>query len=212
MNPAQEGSMGYLYVIRHGETAWNRAGIIQGRRETQLTEYGRQQVTHLARRLAGMEIHRGYSSPLQRTRSTAEILWNRLAAHSGDLLYIAELQEMDFGELTGHQKETVRRFYPQWYRQWQWDPDMHTPGGESFRDLVARSKRFLQEHIRQLHTTERVLIVSHGGLIRALLVVLLDLPASAAYRFEVNSASLSIFEKRGERFLLRQWNASSHLA
>jgi len=152
-----------LLLARHGESDWNRARRWQGFADRPLTERGRSQAEALAERLAGIELDAVYSSDLQRARETAEAV----ASTQGlEVTQLEGLREVDVGEWSGLTRDDAETRFPEGFRRWQaggtgWE-DGETYGEMSSRVLEAVGR------VAGDHEHGRVLIVSHGGPIRAI--------------------------------------------
>ena len=151
-----------LLLARHGESDWNRARRWQGFCDRPLTERGRHQAAALAERLAELALDAVYSSDLERARQTAEAV---ARAQGLEVQQLAALREVDVGSWSGLTREEAEARFPDGFRRWRaggtgWDE------GESYG---AMSKRVLAavDEIARRHEGGRVLIVSHGGPIRA---------------------------------------------
>ena len=152
-----------LLLVRHGETDWNRERRFQGHADQPLNETGREQARSLAAELAGEEIDIVYTSDLARARETAAII----AAHLGDLDVVAlrELREMDVGEWQGLSWPEIEEHYPEGARKWH-EHGHGWESGETYDELGERIIAALSR-IAADHPAERVLIVGHGGSLRA---------------------------------------------
>ena len=151
-----------LLLVRHGETDWNRERRFQGHADQPLNEAGREQARELAEILAGEDIDAVYSSDLRRARETAEILAGRLDA---EVVALRELREIDVGSWQGLSWPEIEERHPDGAARWHrdghgWD------GGESYVQLGERIVRALQD-IAARHPGGRVLVVGHGGTVRA---------------------------------------------
>jgi broad specificity phosphatase PhoE len=142
-----------LILARHGETDWNRRRIWQGQGDPPLNALGREQAAALASALGTVEIDAIYSSDLRRALETAEIV---SAAKSVPIVVRAGLREIDVGSWTGLTHEEILERFPN---------QQHD--GESREAFDARVVGALQE-IGRSHDGERVLVVTHGGVVRAL--------------------------------------------
>ncbi|XP_049384097.1 phosphoglycerate mutase-like protein 4 isoform X1 [Solanum stenotomum] len=157
-----------IIVIRHGETEWNADGRIQGHLDVELNDIGRQQATAVAARLSKEpRISVIYSSDLKRAHETAEII----ARSCGDLEVIKDpdLRERHLGDLQGISLREAAKSQPLAYKAFLSDRnDQVIPGGgESLDQLYQRCISCLQR-IAKNHQGKRVVVVSHGGAIRAL--------------------------------------------
>ena len=178
-------------LVRHGETAWNAEGRVQGQIDTPMSERGIKQAEALGERLAGHKIDAAYASDLSRAWETARLA---LKGHSLEPQPAPGLRERSWGEWEGMTFAEVRKQFPKQYAAVRESVEVSPPGGESVLDLMARTKDFVQS-INGLHAREdTVLAVGHGGCLNALLVNLLELPPSAARRFALPSASLTVIE------------------
>lgn len=163
-----------FHFVRHGETDWNKAGRMQGRRDIPLNATGEAQAERLRPHLSGHGFQTIAASPLSRARRTAEIL-NRdldLPIHFFD-----ELQEFDVGPHEGGPSGV-------WYDSWRGGQDVD--GVESFAAFAARVRRGMQQ---ALGLPGPVLVVAHGGLVWAL-EHLVGLPIGT----EVRNTALAHFQ------------------
>jgi broad specificity phosphatase PhoE len=175
-----------FHLLRHGEHVM-RGSVLAGRTPgVGLSATGRAEIAAVAERLADEKIEAVYSSPLQRTRETAEILAARLDM---PVNYREDLLELDFGEWTGLTYDAVRR--DERWQLWSLCRSIATvPGGESMRQVQERAVRALCE-LRLTHPDGTVLIISHGDVIRAALLFALGMPLDFFSRIEIGLASLS---------------------
>lgn len=192
-----------LFLVRHGQTHHNVAGITQGWSDSELTDAGRDQVLRLAQRLASSGATALYSSPLGRALSTAEAI----AETTGlPIVMLDDLREMNYGGWEGRSFLDVRRDYEELYQRWIVDETCACPeGGESHADVRARVERALAAI-----DSPRPIVVTHGTAIRIGATALLNVPVMAAMRFAQDNAALNVFVRRGERWVLKTWNDSTH--
>lgn len=159
-----------LLIIRHGETEWNRAGIMQGHGDSPLTEKGRNQAAGLRELLskAGLtKNHRAWCSPLGRARQTAEIA---LAGHFETWKIDKRLMEIGVGELEGMYFEDAIQSDSRFAAMpgpvgWQF----HAPGGESFSQFQGRIAAWLEE------LQGPAVVVTHGITSRVMRGIVLGL-------------------------------------
>ncbi len=198
-----------ILLVRHGETEWNHRKLIQGHTDTQLSQKGRIQARQLARGLAGQDISCIYCSDLLRAQETADIIGSflGLAIQTTPLL-----REMKFGKWEGLSLSQVEEYYPVEYRAYFEDPvHARPPGGESFGDVARRCHGFLRWVI-QHHSGDKVLLVAHGGAVKAIVCVVLGLDLSYRYRLVLDNTAVSELEFQGEEGRLIRWNDTSHLS
>ena len=163
--------MSVLYLVRHGESEWNRRGRIQGRRESPLTDVGRAQAAALGRMLREVLPDPGIdviASPLERAFETAAIIAHELGratgragAATGAVRADRRITDFDVGVLAGYPGwDAVAADYPELARLRLEDPlRFRPPGGESGADVLARARDFLDERRAADHDT---LVVCHG--------------------------------------------------
>jgi phosphoserine phosphatase len=152
-----------ILLARHGESDWNRDGRWQGHADRPLTDLGREQARALADRLAAIELDAVYSSDLERARETAAIV---AKPHQLPVKELSDLREVDVGSWSGLTRAEAEELYPDAFRHWTeggegWDD------GETYEQLGERVVRALGM-IAAKHADGRVLVVAHGGTIRAI--------------------------------------------
>lgn len=156
--------MTLLTLVRHGQTDWNLARRIQGSTDIPLNETGREDARWAAGQLAGGVHHTIYASPLKRARETAEIIAAELGLDVPAL--DADLREREFGEGEGMLVADYLETYGDW--------DAEVPGAETLEGVAARALRALDRialdaRRRSAPLAESVIVVAHGGVIRALI-------------------------------------------
>jgi len=173
--------------VRHGESTWNELGLIQGQNDlAQLTDVGRDQARAVAGTLKSLGFGRLVTSDLARARETAEIIGSELAlASTLDSL----LRERCFGILEGQAQEMLDSRSSGIVDGVIVDPDARPEGGESFRDVVTRVGDFV-EATRAIGDGDRLLVVTHGGTIRALRAYVEARPLEGLDAFAVANCSV----------------------
>src|SRR3954469_6549020 len=156
-----------MFVARHGETAWNRAGRWQGQTDIPLSDAGRAQARALGAALAGRGIVAVHASDLQRATETADIVARTLgiAAFNVD----PRLRERGFGCFEGLSGEECAERHPEAWARYLADRRATPPGGEPQPEVAARVVAALTEIARGGRgegKREAALVVSHGGTIR----------------------------------------------
>ncbi|MYB22982.1 MAG: histidine phosphatase family protein [Chloroflexi bacterium] len=198
------------YLVRHGETDWNRARRIQGQSDIPLNARGRRQIAALGRRLNGTSFAAVYASDLSRTMQSARLL---VDGSDPQVLATPELREFSYGEWEGLTiAEVEARDADRLSRRLSGrSEDFAGPGGENTFDVLERVRRFHAETAQRHAPDEAVLVVGHGGSLRALLVCLLDLPPEHFWRVRLDVAALSIVGTYPETGVLELWNDTGHL-
>ncbi|MFY9517152.1 MAG: histidine phosphatase family protein [Acetomicrobium sp.] len=197
-----------IIFLRHGKTEWNMQSRYQGKTDVPLSDEGRLQARRVALRLKSLGIDAIYASSLVRASETAAIVSKLIKVPIKGLL--KELQEMDFGAWEGMVVTDVERTYRDAYRWWRQSPEeAKIPGGEDFVEVVERVTGGMQKVLKE--AGENILVVAHGGSIRAALVGLLALDASAVWRIRIDNCSLTSMELWDGRVMLAFANDTLHL-
>ncbi|AAF10964.1 histidine phosphatase family protein [Deinococcus radiodurans] len=180
-----------FWVVRHGESTWNAGGRYQGQTDVPLSAVGLLQAACLAERLTGQVFDAVYSSDLTRARQTAGAVAERLAG-APPVQLSPELREIDVGELTGLVVTEIRERYPDYLAALQADPwTTQRPGGESMADLFGRCGEAFHA-LRAAHPGGRVLVFTHGGVVRvAVGLALGGVPGHAWSRLSVTNTSIT---------------------
>jgi len=173
-----------VHLARHGESDWNAAGRWQGHADRPLTELGRRQAEELAERLASVRLDAVYSSDLRRARETAE----PVAARQGlEVQALPALREVDVGAWSGLSRPEVERQFPDAFARWR-DGGQGWEDGETYEQMGERVVEAVLE-IAVAHPGGEVLVVAHGGPIRALHAVALGLDISEHRRLKPVAAN-----------------------
>jgi len=163
-------------LVRHGETTWNQENRWQGQADVPLSDAGRAQARLLAQRLLadGRQFHAIYASDLCRAFETAEILGETLRIlPNPDIGW----REMNIGVWSGlTTTEVIERHTQEWERL-RAGEDLPRGGGETFAQFQSRLLQSAQR-LAQRHNGEQVVIVTHGGAVRAFLLHCRNLPTS----------------------------------
>ncbi len=154
-----------------------------------LDALGRSEAIRLADRLRKSELAALYASPLERAQETAKFIAERtgLAVETAP-----EFTELEFGEWTGMSFDALHHD-PRWGRYNRFRSDMRPPGGESMAEIQARVLAGI-ERLAARHPKQTVAIVSHGDVIKALLIHYTGIPTDFIHRVEISPASISILK------------------
>ncbi|XP_030975491.1 phosphoglycerate mutase-like protein 4 [Quercus lobata] len=198
-----------IIVVRHGETEWNHDGRIQGHLDVELNEAGRQQAAAVADRLSKEpNISAVYSSDLKRAFETAQII----ATSCGGLEVSKEpdLRERHLGDLQGLVLREAAKVSTKAYQAFlSHSTDQEIPGGgESLDQLYERCTSSL-ERIGRKHKGERVVVVTHGGVIRTFYKRACPNGRAGG---KVLNTSINIFHlSDGDEWTIKSWGDVSHL-
>lgn len=198
-------------LVRHAQTLHNAEGRVQGQTDSPLSDLGRWQAERIADRLRAYRLGACFASDLGRATATARAI----AAHHPHLTVETTplLREMALGLFEGMRFPEIEASYPEEYVQWREGHDGFTPaGGESIHEQRARAAEaagWLRE--RFADPDGAALVVSHGGILRSLVAVLLDLSVEQQFRLHFDNTSLTVVATTPRGLSLRLCNDTSHL-
>jgi probable phosphoglycerate mutase len=191
-----------IAFVRHGQTAINRDGRLQGRIDAPLSDLGMEHARALGRAFAAEKVTRVLSSPLQRARATAA----EIATVAGCEVEVDDrLVELDYGDWDGMAMGDIPA--TDWER-WRADPAFTPPGGESLVAVTTRVASFCDEFV----PAPGVVAVSHVSPIKAGVCLALGVDELVTWRMQLSLASISRVDARadGGAYLL-SFNETSHL-
>lgn len=178
-----------LLLARHGQSVSNAVRRFQGAQDVALSPLGVRQAEALGLAVGRRPIAHVYVSPLERARHTARVA---LAGLELPLTVVDDLRELSLGDWEGCTVEEIQTQPGDPYARWVRDPvQCLPPGGEPLADVQARVVRVVAEIVSAHPGEETILMISHGGVISALLAHWLGLPLSSIWRIAVNNCSLS---------------------
>jgi probable phosphoglycerate mutase len=197
-----------LYLVRHGETAWNVEGRIQGHLDIPLNDVGLAQADAVGRRLCGETFDAIYSSDLIRAYRTASPV---VTNPDSEVVRDRRLRERHLGVLQGLTgAEAAERQPAAWKAFKARDPALALEGGESLGAFSRRILDFVEEVLRT-HAGGRVLIVTHGGSLDAAYRHATGMPPSIARDFPIYNASVNILSHHNGRWSIDAWGDVGHL-
>lgn len=196
-----------LYIIRHGETDFNRKGIVQGRGvNSDLNEFGQQQARSFYKAYHHIPFDRIYTSSLKRTHQTVEPFINK----GIEWIKLHELDELDWGVNEGREATPeMKAEFQQLTRRWM-EGELHLkfPGGESPIEVNARQKLAIQKILSE--PVQHALICMHGRALRLILCELLDIPLSNMDTFPHSNVSLYRLKYSDNKFEMLDFNNTDH--
>lgn len=198
----------HIIAIRHGETAWNVDGRIQGWLDIPLNDRGQWQAERAAQALARAPLDAIYASDLWRAYSTALEI-----ARPHQLTPISNpgLRERVFGIFQGRTFEEVRELWPDLAERWRSrDADFAPQGGESLRQFQERVVTTVKT-IAQAHPGKTVALAAHGGVMDMLYREATGQDLAAARTWQLGNAAINRLLWNGEHLCLVGWNDTSHL-
>jgi len=200
--------MTLVYLIRHGETDWNREEVFRGRADRPLSPRGLRQADSLGRALGARPIDAVVASPLRRATETAAPVAH---AHALAVETHEGLNDLDFGSWQGQARQTVRERQPEMWRQWETAPQSVVfPGGESLADVSRRADSALRGLVERL-AGKTVAVVTHRVVLKVLIGSLFGGGLEFFWRFRLDTTSVTTvrFERSGP--VLESFNDTAHL-
>ncbi len=196
-----------LFLIRHGTTDANQAGVFLGRTDAPLNDVGIQEAARLGERLGNAPFDAIVSSDLRRARATADAI-----ARGRPVREEPRLREMDLGAFDGRVAAEVHAEHAALIQAWRTDPtDVRMPGGETLAEVQARAVAALDD-LAAAHPGGTVAVVTHTFVLLSVTAHVLGLPLATFRRLFVDRASISLFEWRaGRGAVLRRFNDTAHL-
>lgn len=197
-----------LLLVRHGETQWNVEGRIQGHVDTPLNPLGQTQARALGKRLLGERFDAVYSSDLLRAYATARCA---VGDTGRGIIREPRLRERHLGVLQGlTATEAVTRAPAAWQAYKGHDPAQALEGGESLPEFARRVTEFA-EHLVRTHAGERLLLVTHGGVLDILYRHAAGMALALPRDFPVYNASLNLISCDAGAWRVESWADVSHL-
>ncbi|MFI3218816.1 MAG: alpha-ribazole phosphatase [Methylococcales bacterium] len=186
-----------IYLIRHTQTA-NVEGLCYGQSDLGLAISFPEEVEVLHDKLPSFDQDcRVFSSPLTRCAQLAQTF-------SESVIIDPRLQELNFGDWEGQRFDDIDQIALQ-----HWTDNFATatpPNGESFADLYQRAGEFWQELLATPTSSDQVIIVTHAGIIRALLALVLNLPPANAFQFRIDAGSVHKLQRVDDYIYLEYVN------
>ncbi|WP_051227103.1 histidine phosphatase family protein [Butyrivibrio sp. MC2013] len=193
----------YLYLVRHGETSWNKEKLFQGGTDIALNDEGRAQAKAASERLlkAGIVFDKVISSPLGRAVETALVLSGK---SDKEIMIDERIREMSFGSLEGTDYYAVKDNNALLFNE----PLTYVPqcGEETYDNLYGRVRSFLEDIKELENKADKVLVSTHGACMRALLTVLRDTDPNLMWKISVGNCQF--FKFRLEKGLYLEEDAS----
>jgi probable phosphoglycerate mutase len=202
-----------IILIRHGETDWNRELRFQGHIDVPLNDTGHEQARRLGLRLAGEPVQHLISSDLMRAQQTAAPAARQLEL---DVITSVALREQNFGVVEGMRADEIQSLHPRAWEDWlQFREDHAMPEGESARQFHARIIEALGG-IATAHPGQKVLVVTHGGVLDMVWRTARGLGLNGPRRSEIPNAGFNRIRMADaatpERIEIVDWADTRHLA
>ncbi len=178
-----------LVLVRHGQSEWNLKNLFTGWRDPDLTDKGvmEAQRAGLMLKEQGLHFDIAFTSALHRAQRTLDLILNELGQTDLQIIRDKALNERDYGDLSGLNKDDARR---RWSEEqvliWRRSYDVAPPGGESLKDTAQRVLPYYKTQIwPRVQAGQNVIVAAHGNSIRALIMYLEELSAMQILEREV---------------------------
>lgn len=181
-----------IWLIRHGESAWNVTGQHTGQTDIELSPEGERQAISLGEQLGGRIFGLVLVSPMKRAMATC-----RLAGYLDQAEPVRDLVERSYGDFEGLTWPEIRAIAPEWSI---WGPA--APNGESVEHVAQRARRVLDRIAR---VEGAVALFAHGHLLRVLAACWLELTPDHGRLFSMATATISVLGRENGRPVIRRW-------
>ncbi|PZQ11277.1 MAG: 2,3-bisphosphoglycerate-dependent phosphoglycerate mutase [Ancylobacter novellus] len=196
-----------LVLVRHGQSEWNLKNLFTGWKDPDLTERGVAEAKAAGELLKreGLTFDVAFTSKLKRAQRTCQLLLDALGQKGLETIEDKALNERDYGELTGLNKDDARKTWgEQKVLMWRRSYEVPPPGGESLRDTVARTlPYFVREILPRVLNGETVLVAAHGNSLRALIMTLERLTPDELLKRELKTGAPILYEMRADSIIER---------
>ncbi len=197
-----------FFLVRHGETAWNREDRMRGWADAPLNDRGRRQARAVGEALAEEPLVAVYTSPLSRAVHTAEAI---ARPHGLRPLPFEPIKDFHFGAWEGKLRSEVKTAWPELYRVYETDPaSFQAPGGETLADLHARVLQGLRE-LAEKHEGETVALSSHAVTCQIAILAILGLGPGKYWNVKQGNCAINAFHVGPRGWVLEKMNDTGHL-
>lgn len=201
--------MTQIILVRHGQTPWNRDKIFRGSKDIPLNDQGREEARLAGEWLKGETIHAAYTSPLSRSRETAQAIAQH---HDGlEVKDLPGLSDLCYGDWEGLPLTEVKVKYADLYRQWETAPHLvRFPNGETLAELRGRALSAVIEVVHR-HSGETVLLSAHRAVNKVLIAAFIGLDDSHFWRIGQDTTASNRFLWTGTTWQIIAINDTGHL-
>ncbi len=197
-----------IYLVRHGETEWNKEGVFRGRKDVPLNERGRNQAEKTGAYFLGKNVQSVFSSPLSRASQTAEAITRAVGLPPATIL--EGFIDMDFGKWEGLSVDEARDLSPKEYGIGQRSPlRFAIEGSETLAGVRRRAKKALLKATSM--ADDDVVIVTHRVICKIIILWLLGAPNNLFWAIKCDPCSISVTENGNGRNVLECINDTCHL-
>jgi 2,3-bisphosphoglycerate-dependent phosphoglycerate mutase len=191
-----------LVLVRHGQSEWNLKNVFTGWKDPDLTEKGIAEAKAAGERLKrkGFKFDIAYTSVLTRAQHTLDLMLDELDQKGLTTLKDQALNERDYGDLTGLNKDEARKKWgEEQVHVWRRSYDVPPPGGESLKDTLARALPYYMIHIQpDVLAGKSVLVSAHGNSLRALIMAIEGLTPEQILKRELDTGVPIVYRLKAD--------------
>ena len=194
----------YLVLVRHGQSEWNAKNLFTGWKDPGLTDKGSHEAKRTGMQLAELNLKFDvmYTSALKRAQLTGKIILDVLGQSDLEIIENEALNERDYGELTGSNKDEAKEnFGVEQVQIWRRSYDIPPPGGESLRDTYNRVIPYFKKEVLPLMDNKNVLMPAHGNSLRALVKYLDNISEEDVVRLEISTGEPIFYKFINGKFI-----------
>jgi broad specificity phosphatase PhoE len=197
-----------LYLVRHGQTAWNVGEIFRGRADIPLDETGRREAELAGEALREQAIHAVYGSPLSRSFETAQYI---AKLHNLQVEPLEAIIDISYGDWEGLSNEQVRESYPELHKLWHEHPQkVRFPRGESLDEVRTRTMTAMSR-LMVKHKDQTIVLVAHRVPNKVICCALIGLDNSHFWRIQQDTACTNLFIHKNGQWIITFLNDTSYL-
>tara|TARA_B100002019_G_C21162369_1_gene543983 strand:- start:79 stop:690 length:612 start_codon:yes stop_codon:yes gene_type:complete len=187
-----------LVLVRHGQSIWNEKNLFTGWRDVGLTDKGVEEAKKagLLLKEANVNFDVMFTSSLERAKKTGDIILSCMDQSNIEVVSDSALNERDYGELTGMNKDEARKNFGESQVQiWRRSYDIPPPGGESLKNTFERVLPYFNKYIHpRLSNGESILITAHGNSLRSLVKHLEEISEEKIVKLEIATGEPIFYE------------------
>ncbi len=188
-----KGSNARIFLVRHGETNWNKEGRFQGQIDIPLNEAGKKQAFYAGKLLEKINFQKAFSSPMSRPMETAKIILDNRPdikiEQQNDLI------EIGHGLWEGKLESEIRSSWPELLNAWQKTPEkVQMPEGENINEVSIRAKKCWKKICQSLSSQETALVVAHDAVNKTILCDLLGLSTADIWKVKQGNGGITIID------------------
>ena len=202
-----------IFLIRHGETKWNKEGRFQGQIDVPLNDNGKNQATKTSKYLEGINFNKAFSSAMCRPYETAQIILQ--GKPNIKITKIDELVEISHGLWEGKLEEEIKEQWPELLDNWHKNPEkVIMPKGESIREVSERSIKAWEEICLKQKSNDITLLVAHDAVNKTLICNLLGIDYSNIWMIKQGNGGITvidIFDDPNKDNIISALNITTHL-